>query len=155
MKATLGHPMLLGTQLWAFAHLLSNGTLADAVLFGGFLVWAVVDYASARRRDREAGTIYPPGTLRRDAIAVFIGTIAWIVFGFWLHRLLIGVWRSEQALSAEPWVVRALPSVPPERTRRGHGGLPAARIEREVSHREKRNDGSPVSSSSDSWMSIT
>ena len=91
MKVALGHPMLLGTVIWAFAHLLSNGTLADIVLFGGFLVWAGVDYGSARRRDREAGTIYPPGTLKRDAIAVLMGTVAWIVFVFWLHRLLIGV----------------------------------------------------------------
>ncbi|MCC6197954.1 MAG: NnrU family protein [Burkholderiales bacterium] len=52
MKAALGHPMVLGTGLWAFAHLLSNGLLADVVLFGAFLAWAIADYASARRRDR-------------------------------------------------------------------------------------------------------
>ena len=44
MKAALGHPMVLGTKLWAFAHLLSNGMLADIVLFGGFLAWAIADY---------------------------------------------------------------------------------------------------------------
>jgi uncharacterized membrane protein len=91
IRARLGHPMVLGTKLWAFAHLLSNGTLADIVLFGAFLAWAIVDYSSARRRDREAGTVYPPGTPARDATAITIGTLAWFVFGFWLHGPLIGV----------------------------------------------------------------
>jgi uncharacterized membrane protein len=91
IRARLGHPMVLGTKLWAFAHLLSNGMLADIVLFGAFLVWAILDYTSARRRDRTAGTAYPPGTASRDATAIAIGTIAWFVFGFWLHAPLIGV----------------------------------------------------------------
>ena len=91
IRARLGHPMLLGTKLWALAHLVSNGTLADVVLFGAFLAWAIVDYASARRRDRESGTTYPPGTASRDWAAIAIGTVAWFVFGFWLHGPLIGV----------------------------------------------------------------
>lgn len=91
MKAALGHPMVLGTKLWAFAHLLSNGTLADVVLFGAFLAWAIVDYASARRRDRLAGTVYLPGSIGRDVLAIVIGAIAWAVFGYWLHGPLIGV----------------------------------------------------------------
>lgn len=91
IKAAVGHPMLLGTKVWAFAHLLSNGSLADVVLFGAFLAWSIVDYASCRRRDREAGTVYPAGTSGRDATAIAIGTVAWFVFGFWLHGPLIGV----------------------------------------------------------------
>jgi len=91
MKAALGHPMLLGTKVWAFGHLLANGTLADVVLFGSFLVWAVADYASARRRDRAAGVVYPAGAWSRDALAVVVGVVAWVVFGFWLHGWLIGV----------------------------------------------------------------
>jgi uncharacterized membrane protein len=91
IRAALGHPMVLGTKLWAFAHLLSNGMLADIVLFGAFLAWAIADYASSRRRDRAAGTVYPPGTSSRDATAIAIGTLAWLAFGFWLHGPLIGV----------------------------------------------------------------
>jgi uncharacterized membrane protein len=91
IKAALGHPMVLGTALWALAHLLSNGTLADIVLLGAFLVWAAVDYRSARRRDREAGVVYPAGSASRDALAVAIGVAAWLVFGYWLHGWLIGV----------------------------------------------------------------
>ena len=91
IKARLGHPMVLGTKLWAFAHLVANGTLADLLLFGSILAWAIVDFASARRRDRAAGVVYPAGTVRGDMIALVAGTIAWVVFSFWLHVLLIGV----------------------------------------------------------------
>ena len=91
MKAAVGHPMVLGTKVWAFGHLLANGMLADVVLFGSFLVWAIADYASARRRDRLAGVVYPPGAASRDAMAIVIGIVAWAVFGFWLHGPLIGV----------------------------------------------------------------
>jgi uncharacterized membrane protein len=91
IKAAVGHPMVLGVKLWAFAHLLSNGTLADVLLFGSFLAWAVLDYVAARRRDRAAGVAYPAGPLSRDAIAIAIGVVAWLAFALWLHGPLIGV----------------------------------------------------------------
>jgi uncharacterized membrane protein len=91
MKAAIGHPMVAGTKVWAFAHLLANGTLADIVLFGSFTIWAVVDFTSSRRRDRAAGTVYPQGTLSRDLLATAIGVVAWAVFGHWLHGWLFGV----------------------------------------------------------------
>ncbi len=91
IKAAIGHPMLAGVKLWAFAHLLSNGTLADIVLFGSFLAWAIVDFASCRRRDRASGRVYPPGSIGRDVLAGVIGIVAWAVFGMWLHGPLIGV----------------------------------------------------------------
>ena len=56
VKAKLHHPMLLSVKVWALAHLLANGTLAGAVLFGAFLVWAVCCFKAARERDRAART---------------------------------------------------------------------------------------------------
>ena len=91
IKAAVGHPMVLGVKLWAFAHLLSNGTLADVVLFGSFLAWAVLDYTAAKRRDRANGVTYAAGPLSRDAVAVAIGAVAWVAFALWLHGPLIGV----------------------------------------------------------------
>jgi len=91
IKAKLHHPMTLGIKLWAFAHLISNGNVGDVVLFGSILAWAIAVYASARRRDRVAGTVYPPGTFGRDLRAIVVGTVAWFVFGYWLHGWLIGV----------------------------------------------------------------
>jgi uncharacterized membrane protein len=91
LKARLNHPMLLGVKLWALAHLLANNTLADLLLFGSFLAWAVVDFASARRRDRATGKVYAAGNGTRTAITVVVGLVAWAVFALWLHPLWIGV----------------------------------------------------------------
>ena len=91
IKRAVGHPMIAGVKAWAFAHLLANGTLADVVLFGAFLVWAIVDYIAARRRDRAAGTVYVVGPITRDVTAVVVGLVAWAAFAFWLHAVLIGV----------------------------------------------------------------
>ena len=91
IKARLHHPMLLGVKVWAFAHLIANNTLADLLLFGSFLLWAVFCFRAAKARDRAAGTTYPPGTPARTAETVAIGVAAWAVFAFWAHRILIGV----------------------------------------------------------------
>lgn len=91
IKATLHHPMLLGVKLWAFAHLLANGELADLVLFGSFLAWAIACYSAARKRDRLAGTSYPAGTMSATVIAVVAGIAVWAAFAFWLHSAWIGV----------------------------------------------------------------
>lgn len=90
-KAKLGHPMLAGVKTWSFGHLLATGMLHDVVLFGAFLLWAVVDFVVSRRRDRLNGTVYPAGTLRGDVVAVVVGVVGWAVFAFALHGRWIGV----------------------------------------------------------------
>lgn len=91
IKAKLHHPMILGVKVWALAHLLANGMLADVVLFGAFLVWAVLDFRAARQRDRAGNVQYAPGTAKGTTIAVVVGLVAYGVFAMWLHGLLIGV----------------------------------------------------------------
>ncbi|MEO9078581.1 MAG: NnrU family protein [Rhodanobacter sp.] len=91
LKAKFGHPMLLGVKSWAFGHLLATGMLRDVVLFGAFLLWAMILFIVSRRRDRRNGTVYPAGTLGGDAVVIVAGVAAWIVFAFWLHLWLIGV----------------------------------------------------------------
>ena len=91
IKARLHHPMVLGVKLWAFGHLLATGKLADIVLFGAFLLWAVLDFRAARQRDRALGTVYAPGTVAGTLITVVVGGVAWAVFAFWLHAAWIGV----------------------------------------------------------------
>lgn len=91
IKARLHHPMILGVKVWAFAHLLANHTLADLVLFGSFLVWAVLDYRAARQRDARAGTVYAPGRLSMTLVTVAVGVAGWAVFAFWLHGWMFGV----------------------------------------------------------------
>ena len=91
IRARLHHPMILGVKLWAFGHLLATATLADLVLFGAFLLWAVLDYRAARERDREQSISYGQGKLVPGIVAVVIGTLLWAAFAFWLHRWWIGV----------------------------------------------------------------
>ncbi len=91
IKAKLHHPMVLGVKVWALAHLLANGMLADVVLFGAFLVWAVLDFRAARRRDREGNVQYAAGTAKGTTIAVVVALVAYVVFAGWLHGVLIGV----------------------------------------------------------------
>jgi uncharacterized membrane protein len=91
IKAKLHHPMTLAVKVWAFAHLIANQTLADVLLFGGFLAWSIAVFAAARRRDRAQGITYAPGTASRTVVAVVVGVVAWIVFALWLHGWLIGV----------------------------------------------------------------
>jgi uncharacterized membrane protein len=91
LKARLGHPMLLGVVVWASGHLLATGMLHDVVLFGAFLVWALLLAVALRQRDRRAGIACRAGTLGGDVLTVLVGVASWAVFAFWLHRLLIGV----------------------------------------------------------------
>jgi len=84
------HPMLVAVKLWAVAHLLANGTLADIVLFGGLLAWAVVDRISLKRR---APPFVPrlPASPLNDVIAVVGGLALYAVFILGVHEWLIGV----------------------------------------------------------------
>ena len=90
-KARLHHPMVIAVAFWALAHLLANRTLADLLLFGSFLIWAIASLLAARRRDRVADTRYPAGTMGGTLVAVTVGVLAWAVFAFWLHGLWIRV----------------------------------------------------------------
>jgi hypothetical protein len=48
-------------------------------------------FASSRRRDRRLAVVYAPGTAGSTAIVLVAGSLAWAVFAFWLHGLLIGI----------------------------------------------------------------
>jgi uncharacterized membrane protein len=91
LKAAIGNPMVAGVALWALAHLLANSRPGDLLLFGAFLLWAVIDFIAATRRDRTAGTVQPPGSLAGDARVLTIGAAAWAFFAFFGHEWLIGV----------------------------------------------------------------
>jgi len=84
------HPLLAAVKFWAFAHLLSNGTLADVLLFGGLLAGGVLDRISLKRRPARAPRAAPAGRFN-DAIAVVLGLALYALFIFWAHLKLIGV----------------------------------------------------------------
>jgi uncharacterized membrane protein len=90
IKAALKHPMLVAVKLWAVAHLISNGMLADVLLFGAFLAWAVADRISYKHRQQRPLTVTPPAA-RNDVIVVIVGLAIYALFLLWLHLKLFGV----------------------------------------------------------------
>jgi uncharacterized membrane protein len=91
IKAAVKHPMLTATKAWALAHLLANGTLADVLLFGGFLAWAVVDRISVGKRPVVAGKVATAPSLMNDVLAVVGGLVVYVIFVAWAHQRFIGV----------------------------------------------------------------
>ena len=91
IKTVVQHPMLTATKAWALAHLLVNGTVADVLLFGGFLAWAVADRIAAGKRTVQRRTPASPPSRWNDWIAVVGGLVLYVVFVAWAHQWLFGV----------------------------------------------------------------
>lgn len=105
LRIRLGHPMVLGVKLWSLGHLIANHTLADLVLFGSLLLWAVLSFRAARRRDAQArekatgvetqADAQAPATTSPSRLAnlavIVVGIALYGAFAFHLHASLIGV----------------------------------------------------------------
>jgi uncharacterized membrane protein len=85
------HPMLWAVLLWSAGHLIANGSAADLVLFGAFLVWSTADLASSYARDRRNGIVYPTPELGATAGAVVVGLVVYALLIGGLHFWLFGV----------------------------------------------------------------
>ncbi len=83
--------MLVGTKLWAVAHLISNGDLGSIILFGAILGWAVFDRITLKRRTDPGAPPIPVGGVRQDVMAVVVGTVIYLALGFLFHPYVVGV----------------------------------------------------------------
>jgi len=90
IKAAVKHPMLTATKAWALAHLLANGGLADVLLFGGFLAWAVLDRISVGKRAPRPVPAAAPAKFN-DIIAVVGGLALYWLFVSGAHVFLFKV----------------------------------------------------------------
>jgi uncharacterized membrane protein len=90
IRAVLKHPMLVAVKLWAVLHLLVNGSLADVVLFGAVLAWAVADRISLKRRPVRPIRTAPPWKWN-DAIAITLGFAVYVVLVAGGHAWLTGM----------------------------------------------------------------
>jgi uncharacterized membrane protein len=90
IRTAARHPMLAAVKIWATAHLLVNGTLADVLLFGSFLAWAVAVRISLKRRVPTPVRGAPPSRYN-DLIALLLGLGLYALFIYRLHALIIGV----------------------------------------------------------------
>ena len=83
------HPQLTGFSLWAVAHILTNGDLPSLILFGGLLVWALVEIALLTRAGawkRRTG----PFPARKEIMAAAGAVVVMLVVGL-IHGW-IGPW---------------------------------------------------------------
>lgn len=89
VTAHLRHPQLTGFSLWAVAHLLVNGDLPSFVLFGGLLLWALVEMVTI---NRSKAWVRPTGPFpaRKEAMAAVGAVIVMGVVGM-IHGW-IGPW---------------------------------------------------------------
>jgi len=90
IRAVTKHPQLIAVKLWAVSHLLVNGMLADVILFGAFLIWAVADRISMKKRSSLPAHALPR-SIMNDVIIVVLGLAFYGVFAMYLHQRLIGV----------------------------------------------------------------
>lgn len=91
MQRAARHPFLLAVMLWAAAHLLVNGTLADVALFGAFLAWAVADRIAVGKRAVAHRVPGAPPNSRNDIVALAGGLLAYVLLLVWAHAWLTGV----------------------------------------------------------------
>ncbi len=91
IRTALKHPMLVAVKTWALAHLLVNGDLAGVVLFSSFLLYAVYDRISLKRRPDSLGPLgSSTGGLAGDVTAVVGGLAFYAFMLMWGHAHLIG-----------------------------------------------------------------
>ena len=92
VAGVIRHPQLTAVKLWALAHLLVNGDSASLLLFGGLLVWAVLEVVIINKQDGKPQLGKPQPSLPREfaaiAITLFIyGTTAYLhgLLGYPVH----------------------------------------------------------------------
>jgi uncharacterized membrane protein len=91
IRTALKHPMLVALKIWALAHLIANGDLGSVVLFTSFLLFAIYDRISLKRRSDGLGPLgNAKGGAIGDAIAIVGGLAAYAFMMVWGHQHLIG-----------------------------------------------------------------
>ncbi|MDB5544009.1 MAG: NnrUfamily protein [Hyphomicrobiales bacterium] len=85
------HPMLAAIKIWALAHLIANGDLAGVLLFASFLAYGVYDRISVKKRQALGPLGRKSGGYFNDAMAVLVGTAAYVFTLLWGHAWLIGL----------------------------------------------------------------
>jgi len=83
------HPMMTAVLVWACAHLLANGETRSVLLFGGFLVWIILQMIFVNKR--EGQWVKPePAAKTRTLRNLIISLVMYVVF-FSLHKYFTGV----------------------------------------------------------------
>jgi uncharacterized membrane protein len=96
------HPLLLALAIWAFAHIVPNGDLAHAMLFGTFALFALLGGRLVdRRKRREMGPDWDRLDAARKAAPLLPLPRSWP--HLWL-RLALGLGLYLALLWLHPWL---------------------------------------------------
>ena len=87
VAGVIRHPQLTAIKLWSLAHLLVNGDSASLILFGGLLVWAVLEVVIINQQDGKPQLSKPNPSLIRELGAVAITLILYGVVAC-IHGML-------------------------------------------------------------------
>ncbi len=89
IKRITRHPMLMGVIVWGVAHLIANGDSRSALLFGGMIIWAIVEILAINRRDGDYEKP-EPAPMKKDVIKVIAAIVVYGVLVF-AHPYFTGV----------------------------------------------------------------
>jgi uncharacterized membrane protein len=89
LRLFVRHPQLTGVALWGISHLLLNGDNRSIVLFGGMLLWAVIEIIAISKREGVWIKAEPPSWGAEAVTAIIAAiTVAVVVY---IHPWLSGV----------------------------------------------------------------
>lgn len=80
IKLKLKDPMLVGVIVWAICHLTTIGSLAGIILFGGFLIWGMIDLISCRARRSKLPPTQEKASVVMTLATIAAGTVAFLPF---------------------------------------------------------------------------
>ena len=72
------HPQLTGFSIWAASHLLVNGDVPSFILFGGLLVWALVEIGLINAQEGP-WTAPPQAPFKKEVVALVITAVVVVV----------------------------------------------------------------------------
>ena len=85
IKSTLKHPMLVGVCIWSITHLIDGATERQALLFGSFLIYSIIDMVVVSSRASSSKTSSKIISWKSDAVAIVIGIVTYAITVIWLH----------------------------------------------------------------------
>jgi uncharacterized membrane protein len=88
IRALVKQPFSIGIALWAAGHLLANGEKAVVLIFGMFLILALIDIVLSTVRGKVQSFV---PEWRNDVSSVVIGLVLFLAFMFGFHPYILGV----------------------------------------------------------------
>jgi len=88
VKRFVRHPMLMGTKLWAFGHLLANGDLRSMILFLSIMFFSILAVVLSNRRK-----YFKPAksmSLSYDLVVLLISILGYFILAYF-HGDLFGM----------------------------------------------------------------